>query len=131
MHSQNIYTGYKQASNTVSATARQASLLNDDILCKVNQLISKKQWVLMTAECPRPTMAQVSRFHALGQNMVQMKPSHTLNQFQVVEKAIRSGNACAVIANGTFSTSEQARLHTLAIEFDCELIYLNSAHRLH
>lgn len=125
MQTQTLFNSYQPTSGSLT------SPLSNDILSKVNQLIGKKQWVLLTAECPRPTLQQMRRYHALGHNMVQMKPSHTLTQAKVVEKAIRSGNACAVIANGYFTTAEQASLHILAVKFDCEVIYLNGEYRIH
>lgn len=105
--------------------------IEDEILEKVSQLTSKPQWILLTAECPRPSVSQIMHFHKLGNHMVQMKPSVNLSQYQVVEKAIRSGNACAVIANGCFSQDEQRRLSSLATHYHCEVIFLSLESYLH
>ncbi|MGV2987156.1 hypothetical protein ACE1OE_05880 [Vibrio sp. E150_011] len=105
--------------------------METNVLNKVSQLASKHQWVLLTAECPRPTLAQISHYQGLGNHMVQIKPSIHLNQTQVIEKAIRSGNACAIIANGDFSPSCQRELQQLAKQHHCEVIFLPSAPYLH
>lgn len=112
-------------------TSQQLRRIQDDVLEKVSQLASKPQWILLTAECPRPSVGQVMHFHKLGNHMVQMKASLHLSQYQVVKKAIRSGNACAVIANGEFSTSEQNQLQQLAAAHQCEVIFLGKDSYLH
>ncbi|GAL21025.1 superfamily II DNA and RNA helicase [Vibrio maritimus] len=105
--------------------------IQDEVLEKLSKLTSRPQWILMTAECPRPSAGQALHFHKLGKHMVQMKPSASLTQYQVVEKAIRSGNACAIIANGQFSTQEQATLNALALSQQCEVVFLSGERYLH
>ena len=102
-----------------------------NVLSQVSQLASKHQWILLTAECPRPTIAQISHYQELGNHMVQMKPSLHLSQTQVIEKAIQSGNACAIIAHGDFSSDSQQHLQQLAQQYNCEVIFLAPSPYLH
>ena len=126
---QSRYNVSRSCNSFDSAAAQRG--IQDEILEKLSQLTSRPQWILLTAECPRPSTSQVMHFHKLGNHMVQMKPSVSLTQYQVVEKAIRSGNACAIIANGYFTTQQQATLNALALGHQCEVIFLSGEHYLH
>jgi ribosomal protein L7Ae-like RNA K-turn-binding protein len=53
-----------------------------------------------------------------------MKPSQTLSELEIVIKAIRSGNASAVIASNTIEPINQHLLKQLAAEHHCDVFFV-------
>ncbi|CAM3586485.1 hypothetical protein [Vibrio aerogenes] len=92
---------------------------------RLESLKSVPQWILITAECPRPEMALLLSSQ-LCQKTIQLRPSRCMNEYEVVMKAIRSGNACAIMASGHFSSQQQASLNRLSRQHQCEVFFAHS-----
>lgn len=88
----------------------------------------QQQWILFTAECPRPQYQQFASFNIHCDRVIHMKPSQSLSELEIVIKAIQSGNASAVIASNGIETVNQALLKQLAAEHQCEVFFVEGRH---
>ncbi|CAM3690813.1 hypothetical protein [Vibrio aquimaris] len=91
-------------------------------------LSDQKQWILFTAECPRPSLDIFSSYNVNCGNMIHLKPSKTLCERAIVEKAIKSRNASAIVASNKISTFDQKVLSDLAAEYGCQVIFIEKGH---
>ena len=87
-------------------------------------LSSQKQWILFTSECPRPSLELFMAYKVSCNNIIHMKPSKTLCERDIVEKAIKSRNASAIVASNKVSLFDQRALRHLAIEYHCEVLFI-------
>lgn len=55
-----------------------------------------------------------------------MKSSQTQTEFEIVVKAIKSGNASAVVASDNIELLEQSLLRDLACQYHCEVFLLKT-----
>ena len=60
--------------------------------------------------------------------MIHLKPSKTLCECAIVEKAIKSRNASAIVASNKISTFDQKMLSDLAAEYGCQVIFIEKGH---
>lgn len=97
---------------------------------RLAQLSAYKQWILLTAECSRPNEQQLQALHQRGHNMIQMKPSKSLSEWDIAMKAIQSGNASAVVVSNRMSPLKQRQLQAIAHRYHCEVLFVagKSAH---
>ncbi|EMJ7185560.1 hypothetical protein D8T49_11020 [Vibrio vulnificus] len=106
--------------------------VSDQLLQKLANLSAQNQWILFTAECPRPDFAQLTASNIRCQNVIQMKASQTMTEMEIVMKAIRSGNAAAVVASDQIDLINQSLLSNLAREYGCEVFFVEGrAHKYH
>ncbi|SHO56356.1 hypothetical protein [Vibrio quintilis] len=96
---------------------------------RLEHLESVRQWILITSECPRPGVNLLSSSQMLCQKTIQLRPSRVMSEYEVVMKAIRSGNACAVMASDQFTPQQQARLGRLSKLYRCEIFFTRSDHQ--
>lgn len=108
----------------VLAQPTQPMNINQDVLRRLAGLSSQKQWILFTAQCPRPDYQQFAACHVSCTKIIQMKASQTQSEFEIVSKAIRSGNASAVIASTQIPLVEQRLLQDLAAQCQCEVFFV-------
>ncbi|MFM2590099.1 hypothetical protein [Vibrio sp. TBV020] len=108
----------------VLAQPTQPMNIDNNTLHRLAGLSGQSQWILFTAECPRPNYDQFAASHVSCKKIIQMKPSHTQTEFEIVKKAIESGNASAVVASTNVSPVEQSLLKSLALQFQCEVFFV-------
>lgn len=108
----------------VLAQPTQPMNIDHSTLHRLAGLSGQSQWILFTSECPRPNYDQFAASHISCQKIIQMKPSHTQSEFEIVKKAIQSGNASAVVASTNIAAVEQSLLRCLAEQFQCEVFFV-------
>ncbi len=106
--------------------------LSHPILSRLAQLSQQQQWILYTAQCPRPRYQQLSKYRIQCHKVIHMKTSYFRSEVEIVIQAILSGNASAIIASATIDIADQIRLRYIAKQHHCEVFFLNeSATTLH
>ncbi|EIV1706347.1 SulA-like leucine-rich domain-containing protein [Vibrio parahaemolyticus] len=108
----------------VLAQTTQPMDVSDQLLSKLAVLSQQKQWILFTAECPRPDFEQLTASNICCKNVIQMKPSQQLSEVEIVIKAIQSGNACAVVASNKIALMNQSMLRDIAQRYQCEVFFV-------
>ncbi len=108
----------------VLAQATQKTDVSEKLLSKLAVLSQQKQWILFTSECPRPNFDQLTNSNICCKNVVQMKPSQQQSEVEIVIKAIKSGNASAVIASNNIASINQSMLRDLGLRNQCEVFFV-------
>ncbi|HCE5204145.1 TPA: hypothetical protein NG320_005189 [Vibrio parahaemolyticus] len=108
----------------VLAQTTQPMDVSDQLLSKLAVLSQQKQWILFTAECPRPDFEQLTASNICCKNVIQMKPSQQLSEVEIVIKAIQSGNASAVVASNKIALMNQSMLRDIAQRYQCEVFFV-------
>ncbi|NOH79640.1 hypothetical protein F0231_07765 [Vibrio sp. RE86] len=108
----------------VLAQQTQPMNIDSSTLNRLAGLSGQSQWILFTANCPRPDYDQFAASHISCKKIIQMKPSHTQSEFEIVKKAIQSGNASAVVASNHIPAVEQSLLQSLAQQLQCEVFFV-------
>ncbi|PJC87785.1 hypothetical protein CSW98_01260 [Vibrio sp. HA2012] len=106
--------------NTTNGFSSSVSLLSD----RLALLSHKKQWVLFTSECPRPSYEELSRYHINCNNIIQIKHSSSLSEEEIVIKAIKAGTASAIIASDQLSASSRHVIEQIARQHHCEVFFV-------
>ncbi|CAM2834774.1 SulA-like leucine-rich domain-containing protein [Vibrio mytili] len=108
----------------VLAQTTQPMDVSEQLLMKLAVLSQQPQWILYTAECPRPDFDQLTASNICCKNIIQMKPSQQLSEVEIVIKAIQSGNASAVVASNNIATMNQSMLRDIAHRYQCEVFFV-------
>jgi len=108
----------------VLAQPTQPMNINDTVLNRLAGLSMQKQWIFFTAECPRPDYSQFAASNVSCQKIIQLKPSNSQSEVEIVIKAIKSGNASAVVASTQIDCVNQSLLHELALSHSCEVFFV-------
>lgn len=122
----------RQTSNTTfskyNVLAQQTYPMNIDNrdLNRLAGLSNSQQWILFTAECPRPNYAQFETHNISCKKIIQMRSSQRQSELEIVIKAIKSGNASAIIASDQIAAVDQDFLQELAFEYHCEVFFVES-----
>lgn len=98
--------------------------IDDATLYQLAGLSHQKQWILFTSECPRPDFEQFASYNVSCKKIIQMKASQTLSEAEIVAKAIKSGNASAVVASTQISPLDQSLLIDLASQYQCAVFFV-------
>ncbi|WCE30973.1 hypothetical protein [Vibrio sp. SCSIO 43137] len=91
------------------------------------ELSNKRQWILFTANCPRPSHTELTSFDINCSNVIHMKPSLHLSEAEIVIKAIQAGTASAVVASSTLSHYEKAKVLSVAGDYHCNVFFLTES----
>ncbi|CAE6897133.1 Component of the SOS system and an inhibitor of cell division. Accumulation of SulA causes rapid cessation of cell division and the appearance of long [Vibrio sp. B1FLJ16] len=108
----------------VLAQATQPMDGSEQLLSKLAVLSQQKQWILFTSECPRPNFDQLSASSICCKNVIQMKPSQQLSEVEIVIKAIKSGNASAIVASNSIAPTNQSILRDIGLRYQCEVFFV-------
>ena len=108
----------------VLAQATQPMDCSEQLLSKLAVLSQQKQWILFTSECPRPNFDQLSASSICCKNVIQMKPSQQLSEVEIVIKAIKSGNASAIVASNSIAPTNQSILRDIGLRYQCEVFFV-------
>lgn len=117
-------------SNRCATYEDQANRLayHEAIYTKLAQYSVTRQWILFTAETERPNRHQLATYHVVPDKVIQLKKSQTLSEYEVVKKAILSGNACAIVLSDQLLPSQRTELEQLALLHRCELLFHKNSH---
>lgn len=88
-------------------------------------LSNQRQWILYTAECPRPQISELSSYHVDFHKVIHMKPSQRHDEVNTVLQAIRSGTASAVVASHRIPTALRQLLITTGKQHQCEVFFVS------
>lgn len=94
---------------------------------KLNTVSQRNQWIMFTAQCPRQNIISLSTDQTWSDKVIHIMPSRRLSEFDVVEKAIRSGNASAIVASNQITHHQQSRLTALAEVNQCQLFFVDTS----
>lgn len=99
---------------------------------ELHAISQRKQWIMFTSQCPRQSIIDISAHQTWCNKVIHLMPSRQLSEFDVIEKAILSGNASAIVASNHISRAQQSRLFAIAQAYDCHLFFVDTANkRLH
>ncbi|WGY46720.1 hypothetical protein [Vibrio sp. ABG19] len=106
--------------------------VNQDMMSRLARLSQQQQWILYTAQCPRPQYDTLAAHQVQCGKIIHMKPSQSQSELEIVMKAIQSGNASAIVASGAIDFVNQKLLQQLARDHQCEVFFLHSTqHHFH
>ncbi|MFG0886242.1 hypothetical protein [Vibrio sp. CJQ_6] len=108
--------------NTTRYTPQGA---NTGMMSRLANLSQQQQWILYTAQCPRPQYDELNAHHVQCGKIIHMKPSQSHSEIEIVMKAIQSGNASAIVASGNIDIVSQKLLAQLAAKHHCEVFFLS------
>ncbi|MBW3696812.1 hypothetical protein EK599_14020 [Vibrio sp. T187] len=102
------------------------------VINRLATLSNQNQWVLFTAQTPRPSAAELQSHAVCCDRVIHMKASANQTEEMIVMKAIQSGNASAVVASDSISQFNQIQLKSLAKQYRCEVFFIAaSTSKLH
>ncbi|MEZ9339745.1 SulA-like leucine-rich domain-containing protein [Vibrio splendidus] len=116
-----------------TSVSRKSKNSNEETLFARMALLSNQhQWLLFTAQTPRPSAKQLKQHNVCCERVIHMKASNQMNEVETVEKAIRSGNASAIVASTSIDSFSQQYLRTLGQRFQCEVFFIDeNSERIH
>ncbi|MCG9692923.1 hypothetical protein L1D55_14445 [Vibrio sp. Isolate22] len=116
-----------------ASASRSAHHSSDEALfAKMALLSNQHQWLLFTAQTPRPSAKQLQKHNVCCDRVIHMKASHQMTEAETVEKAIRSKNASAIVASASIDQFSQQYLRTLGLRFQCEVFFMDAnSERIH
>ncbi|WP_051680293.1 hypothetical protein [Vibrio rhizosphaerae] len=113
------YAGHHPSQNAAQPDARENALYD-----RLAQLSRQQQWILVTSESHRPDLRSLDSYKIPGHQVVQLRPSRTMDEYQVIRKAILSGNACAIVASQRLTEQAQTQLKQLGKQYHCEVFFV-------
>lgn len=87
-------------------------------------LSQQKQWILYTAQCPRPIQEDLIKHKINCKKIVHLKPSNQLTEEEIVVKAIEARTSSAIVASSQLSPEAKSRILSLAAQYSCEVFFL-------
>lgn len=106
------------------------SLLNTELSCleglfaQLCQSIRSNQWIWFTSQSVRPSTAQLASFNIPVNQVIQLKASSNLSEFEVATKAIKSGNASALVVSNAMTQQQQDHLESLSRAYQCSIFFV-------
>jgi cell division inhibitor SulA len=119
----NIYAKH-HISHAFNNRIDESVTLENNLLSKLSQLSQHQQWILFTAECPRPKLDVLSSYHIAAHKVIHIKASQYQSELEIIIKAIESGNASAIVASKQIPVMQQALLKSLAKDHQCEVFFV-------
>ncbi len=108
----------------ISGRSHAMEAMSEAVLTRLSSLSQLKRWILFTANCPRPDLAELSAFDVNCNSVIQMKASLQLTEEEIVIKAIQAGTASAIVASSAISPAARARIMTLAAQHTCSVFFI-------
>ncbi|MCE0492675.1 hypothetical protein [Vibrio salinus] len=106
------------------------SLLNtgmipsDKLFAQLSESIRNNQWIWFTSQSVRPSVTQLASFRIPANQVIQLKASAHLSEFEVATKAIKSGNASALVVSNTMTQTQQQYLEDLSNTYQCKIFFV-------
>jgi hypothetical protein len=123
-HSQNFATYPGQPIVPVRKTAVYHE---QEMYAQLAQLSYGRQWILFTAQCPRPSQSQLSDFDINCNTIIHMKPSINHSEEEIVIKAIQSRNASAIVASDQLGYTAKSHILDCAAAHGCKVFFLDGS----
>ncbi|WED23038.1 hypothetical protein L3Q72_06495 [Vibrio sp. JC009] len=120
-----IHSG-SYTSNPILSGQAVVSRYESDMYQQLAALSQRKQWILFTAQCPRPVYAELSQYEINCSNIIHMKPSAVSTEEEIVIKAIKARTASAIVASGQLNYTAKARIQKCAATSNCQVFFLNN-----
>ncbi|MDN3613851.1 MAG: hypothetical protein ACPG5L_14445 [Vibrio gallaecicus] len=111
---------------SLTSSIRSSHKSNHSLFSRIALLSNQQQWLLFTAETPRPEASQLRKHNVCCERVIHMKPSQVCSEAEIVKRAILSRNASAIVASNNISQFEQAQLVKLATQYQCEVFFVSS-----
>lgn len=117
--------------NSLTSLQSETSFINnsftsDNLYINLAKLSHQKQWILYTAECPRPIQSELGQHNINCANVIHLKPSHYYSEEEIVIKAVKAGTASAVVASQHLDSHARARIIMMAKLHRCSVFFLDS-----
>ncbi|GLO60832.1 cell division inhibitor SulA [Vibrio sp. MACH09] len=109
----------------ISSSAISFPVAENSVYQNLAKLSNKKQWVLFTANCPRPTQHELTRHNVSCDKVIHMKPSIQFSEEQIVVKAIQARTASAIVASSDLQQDAKNRIQRIASNYSCEVFFLS------
>jgi cell division inhibitor SulA len=93
---------------------------------QLTQSIKTNQWIWFTSQSVRPSATQLASFHIPANQVIQLKASTNLTEFEVATKAIKSSNACALVVSNSMTSQQRHHLEALGSTYQCNIFYTDS-----
>jgi cell division inhibitor SulA len=106
---------------------RDTNSTSERIYSELAKLSAQKQWILYTANCPRPVQAELVKHDINCKNVIHMKPSNLYSEEEIVIKAVNAGTASAIVASAGLSAHSIARIKEVAGLRGCAVFFLNQS----
>ncbi|KUI99332.1 hypothetical protein [Vibrio sp. MEBiC08052] len=104
--------------------AARHCVMESSLYDRLAQLSRLPQWILVTSESYRPDLRSLDSHKIPGHQVVQLRPSRTMDEYHVIRKAILSGNACAIVASQQLTEQAQTQLIQLGKQYHCEVFFV-------
>lgn len=104
-----------------------APIITNSLHQRLREISQRNKWIMFTAECSREIFDELREDSYNYQHVVQLKPSKHDDEYEVVVKALCSGNASTVVASNNISPTERTQLQCLAIERRCDIYFVNGS----
>ncbi|SJN56695.1 hypothetical protein RND59_14415 [Vibrio ruber] len=109
--------------------ATRHCVMESSLYDRLAQLSRLPQWILVTSESYRPDLRALDSYKIPSHQVVQLRPSRTMDEYHVIRKAILSGNACAIVASQQLTEQAQTRLIQLGQQYHCEVFFVAESNR--
>ncbi len=109
-----------------TSSIRSSNQSSHPLFSRIALLSNQQQWLLFTAQAPRPEASQLRKHNVCCDRVIHMKPSQVCTEAEIVKRAILSRNASAIVASNNISQFEQAQLVKLATQYQCEVFFVSS-----
>ncbi|MDC0609690.1 SulA-like leucine-rich domain-containing protein [Vibrio sp.] len=122
---------FNQTTFAHEAMLEEQHNVHSELFDQLAQTIRSNQWIWFTSQSIRPSLQQLSASNIPVNQVIQLKASAHLTEFEVARKAIKSGNASALVVSKQLSKLEQNILRDLSDEIGCQLFFIDSAKSLY
>lgn len=90
-----------------------------------------RQWILYTAQCPRPSHELLCHYDINCSTVIHMKPSLSFSEEEIVIKAIQARNASAIVASHQLTYNAKTRIMSYAAEYGCQIFFLHDSRTIY
>ncbi|EEY38839.1 hypothetical protein [Vibrio mimicus] len=122
-----------QPSRTLNTLRSKNGLGSDaNLMQRLAHLSQRPQWILYTAQCPRPNETQLTGYQIDCSKVVHLKASKAHSEAEIVAKAIACHTASAIVASSEIDLVTQKQLVLFAQQHCCEVFFIKQpAYSLH
>jgi len=127
LNTENQATSLSTINHVTEVSERsEDGVVSNNIYPELAKLSVRKQWILYTANCPRPIQSELMQHKINCQNIIHIKPSHCFSEEEIVIKAIEAGTASAIIASANLGSYARMRIKSVANLTRCAVFFLDN-----
>lgn len=116
-------------SHRLRASNEDTFTASSPLLSQLSRLSKIPSWLLFTAEATLPTLPELQAYGIDSRKVIKIKPSSSLNEKQIILKAISLKNASGIVASDNFDQDEKAELINMAKQADCKIFFMSHTTR--